>query len=183
MKYLTISYVTIFPNPDAKPFVANHVLLATPDGHKFYHPEGGPSYFTLEKYEVHENHGDLHPGRDRKIVERLVVANCRAYHRPRRDTQPCAGWLSPDGYFYPCEPWEHDSLAETICRAELRVLKGASYLEGQSWLRIYDDGLVARGWGGARQLTQRQRDTLWDLYQMSDGEYQEQIGNSIGIDT
>jgi hypothetical protein len=67
-----------------------------------------------------------------------------------------------------------------ICRAVLGNLEGTQYLEKGGWLRIYIEGLVARG-RGRNDLTQKQIDALWDLYQKSDGMYKKQIGSSIGI--
>ena len=143
MRYLTISYTVVYPNPDAKPMHYDHVLLATPDGETFYHPEGGPSYFYLNKdaYKIHKDHGEFkRNGDDWDEIDRLVLENKSRYHRPKAEIKESAGWLSPDGQFYPCLERGHISLAETICRSMLGVLKEEEELRKRKWAKVWGSG-------------------------------------------
>lgn len=174
MLYVTISYKTEYPNAPTKEH--RHVLLATPDGIKFYHPEGGPSHFTLSDYELEETHGYYNLGdeNDSRQVKRLVIKNAKKYHSPEKETKPTGGWLAPNGDFYPCESWLHDWMAESICRAVLGKLEGTRYLEQKQWIRVHDNGNL--GTATDDPLTQAQRNALFDLYTQSDNcEYKKNI--------
>ena len=185
-QYLTITYWSHFPN--AASVKTENLLRATSGNEdfqhpeRFYYPEGGPTHFYLRKgeYEIVEDHGQLDPRDDDdwEIIKKLIIDNFHRFHQPETELRVGAGWMSPEGIFYPCESWAHDSKADVICRAVLGNLKGTRHLEEVGWLRIYDDGMVART---TDELTQKQTDAIWDLHQKSSGEFQRRVGLSIGI--
>jgi hypothetical protein len=158
-------------------------LLRTPDGEKFYHPEGGPTYFRLDEYTVSKDHGHLDLEDDWDKIESLILENYANHHSPPSGLKESAGWMSPDGTFFPCRSWEHDFLAETLCRAEVGELESTRTLERYGWLRIYDNGLVAITFNGRRPATQKQIDALWDLHELAaDKEYKENIRSRIRME-
>jgi len=180
MIYLTISYTVTHPNKSIAPTKFTSVLYRTPNYEKFYRPEGGPTYFYLPKgeYSIAKNHGelDLNDDDDFKVIEDLVIRNYKDHHQPVCELRESAGWLSPDGNYYPCRPWEHDYQAEVICRAVLCVLMGTQHLESLGWFRVYDHGMVVR----INTPTQGQLDALWDLHQLAaNPDFKRQIGYSI----
>jgi hypothetical protein len=53
--------------------------------------------------------------------------------KPRRGTvadvlRVGAAWLDPDGYWYPCQPWQHDAAAQALA-------PGVD-LQADGWLRL-----------------------------------------------
>lgn len=59
------------------------------------------------------------------------------------------GWLSPDGDFYPCGPYEHIHLAEKLTEVhypEVRAEQGQGirddYLLEEKWIKLFCDGLA-----------------------------------------
>ena len=59
------------------------------------------------------------------------------------------GWLSPDGEFYPCGPYEHIHLAEELAdayypniRKNETTLIIDDYLLDEKWFKLFSDGLT-----------------------------------------
>ncbi len=66
------------------------------------------------------------------------------------------GWLSPDGVYYPCGFYNHSAAAMEIAGVD------SSDLEERGWLHISDSRIWLQ-----RGLTQRQVDTLFDMYMVN----------------
>lgn len=65
----------------------------------------------------------------------------------------CPGWIAPNGDFYPCPSWGHDSL-----QAHISLIKWGDTkhdLTKHGWMRLYTD-MVTR----PRNITERQRTAL-----------------------
>lgn len=65
----------------------------------------------------------------------------------------CPGWIAPNGDFYPCPSWGHDSL-----QGHISLIKWGDTehdLTEQGWMRLYRD-FVTR----PRNITERQRTAL-----------------------
>ena len=47
------------------------------------------------------------------------------------------GWIEPDGTFFPCATWGHDSAANTIASKLYgeNVINGSAELERRGWVR------------------------------------------------
>lgn len=78
------------------------------------------------------------------------------------------GWLAPDGVFYPCCSWEHDSMAWFLYRyvyGRNPETTPTREFEKLGWIRIYDNVFVNR-----QPLTQPQIDTLGELLLVTSSE-------------
>lgn len=90
--------------------------------------------------------------------------------KPSRDLQAKDGWLTPEGYFYPCKPWQHNIILVILgkkvvtflsCNAEARVeLLGWLKLQESRWLSVDYD----------RPITQSQLDFIFDWCQVHNKE-------------
>jgi hypothetical protein len=107
--------------------------------------------------------------------ERALLAFYRDY--PAKKSPPIfsAGWVAPDGSFYPCESWGHDSLAERLSANHYKSLDGVRCLEPAGWCRVYLNGIV----GNEKTETQAQIDTLFDLSEVkgSSKEWKNYLGS------
>jgi len=160
--YLTITYKQHFPNAPTR--ICEQVLIKTPDGRKIQNPEYELSgYFILnpEEYRVDIDHGWLDPDNreDLAVIEELIINEAKR-NKPISKLAVSAGWLSPQGQFYPCGYREHSDLAECICKALLSKLQDSRYLEENGWIRVTTDGHI-RGYSTA---TSKQVKTLMDIY-------------------
>jgi len=72
-----------------------------------------------------------------------------------------AGWLSPDGLFFPCNIYEHDELAIKLSQQFYdNNLDGTKLLESKNWIHVTAQGELL---GSINKLTQNQIDTIFDL--------------------
>lgn len=84
------------------------------------------------------------------------------------------GYLSPDGIFYPCGPWEHTSALYHLGLAIYGSTETIYKLEGITWIKLYDEFVAVRK---ETELSQAQIDTLGEL-QILDGQ-NEKLRKSI----
>jgi len=133
------------------------------------------SIFNIERYKygwlVRDSQTDeivLSGLRDLNKLVTLVVEgvqdNKMGRPRPQEKYIPSAGWLSPDGRFFPCDRAEHDDLAVRLNRYLVKRsgVSDVTALEEAGWLRVDSDGrlnrtldqYVERGWpyGSDEQL-------------------------------
>ena len=168
MMYWRITFSITYPNPQVGKQTYENVLVATPDGKRFYNPLGGPTYSMQTDYTILEDYGEFSHGSDAAVA--LTIEYFKAYRQPEcKLLGDSAGWLSPEGKFYPCMSWEHDALAEQICLAVLGFEGGVKDLEGLKWLRIYDSGMIV--WKGDYDFSVPQIDAIFDLAMASTGDY------------
>lgn len=81
-----------------------------------------------------------------------------------------AGWLAPDGKFYPCEFFEHYELAEQLALLYYNEDSADRGLEVRGWAHIQDTGEM-RLYGG-KELTSAQKNTIMDILAIAiDSEY------------
>lgn len=52
------------------------------------------------------------------------------------------GWLSPEGKYYPCLSYEHETSAEDITLEVYHDPAGSVLLENEGWLRIMKSGRI-----------------------------------------
>jgi hypothetical protein len=79
-----------------------------------------------------------------------------------------SGWLAPDGTFYLCGPAEHFEASVYLTQKFFDVDFGDHILTKHGWWRIYIGGYARSTTQG--YMTQKQLDTLWDLYNCSEEE-------------
>lgn len=78
------------------------------------------------------------------------------------------GWIAPDGTFYPCRSWSHDSTAWTIFLYVYNKWPRSTStreLEERGWIRVYTEFATEYG-----KATQPQLDMLYDIYQVTTNE-------------
>lgn len=131
------------------------------------HWGGGRAYFTgvegehytlLKTYLVSDFGGD---------GDALEIAFRREYHPPvalEEITEPCGGWIAPDGQLYPCGSQEHDSLALDLSASFYGKMLGTGELLEKHWLHIYVNGSIRYLRGNEGKCTQAQLDTLQTLH-------------------
>lgn len=72
------------------------------------------------------------------------------------------GWLSLDGTFYKCSPWNHGRLAESICsQKEIHFVCAELTLESLGWVRL-KRGLPHQG--SKRHPTDSQKKFVMDYF-------------------
>ena len=79
------------------------------------------------------------------------------------------GWVAPNGDFYPCAVTDHDyvcwDLAPQFNLYSNRMPERYSYdLTEHSWIRISTKGLCLENEAKLEECTQKQMDTLFDIY-------------------
>lgn len=81
-----------------------------------------------------------------------------------------AGWLAPNGDFYPCGHKEHEDLADVLSvrfypnSLTIHWEQGSRILECHGWIRVVEDGTpMSARLGVLRQATKHQLDTIADL--------------------
>ena len=88
---------------------------------------------------------------------------------PARKFHQSPGWIAPNGRFFPCPWYEHDSHAEELARKyypdEARRKSGTQIFEEKRWVRLLENGSFRVGpdLQSVPRITQAQRDTLFDL--------------------
>lgn len=79
------------------------------------------------------------------------------------------GWVAPNGRFFPCAAYEHDTMAEELAVKyyphEARRKTGTHIFEEKHWVRLLLDGTFHAGpdLKSVPRITQAQRDRLFDL--------------------
>ncbi len=92
---------------------------------------------------------------------------------PSRRVSQSPGWIAPNGRFFPCSWYEHDSRAEELAKAyypdEARRKTGAQIFEEKQWVRLLDNGAFRVGpdLRSVPRITQSQRDALFDLVMLN----------------
>jgi hypothetical protein len=86
-----------------------------------------------------------------------------------------AGWLAPDGRWFPCHPHQHDAIGIYLAKQErLRY----NDLTEHDWVRVYQDGIFYIGFLRNVVLTQKQinaLDQLAEIFEKEDPEYGDQM--------
>ncbi len=81
-----------------------------------------------------------------------------------------AGWLAPDGKFYPCDFLEHYFLAIRLSLLYYDDDKGATTLERRGWVHIQNTGEMLLHYG--KKFTNAQKNTVMDIIAVStDSQY------------
>lgn len=136
----------------------------------------GTRSYCQAKYEILENMDET-KFPDVDDFERHYI---RKYHHPQKavNLKQSAGWLSPEGHFYECQPVSHLDLAFNLSVCLYNSFDNERILEEKGWLKIYLDGLIAYD-RRRTHITQKQLDTLSDLSQAGDGTWNRKIMNEI----
>ena len=121
-------------------------------------------------------HCDYAPG-DYNIVETFgygiykesfEIEFRKRYRKPQTGKlEQHAGWISPTGHFYLCNPFGHDSVATNITAQLFNSLSGTRMLEEKGWIRVYEDGVNAC----PDKITQEQINTAFELSKNGDPEW------------
>ena len=88
---------------------------------------------------------------------------------PARNPHQSPGWIAPNGRYFPCAWYEHDTraqqLAENYYPDEARRKSGTQIFEEKKWVRLLDNGTfhVGPDLRAVPRITQAQRDMLFDL--------------------
>jgi hypothetical protein len=68
---------------------------------------------------------------------------------PARKLHQSPGWIAPNGRFFPCLWYEHDSQAEELARRyypdEARCKSGTQIFEEKRWVRLLENGAFRVG--------------------------------------
>jgi len=90
-----------------------------------------------------------------------------------------SGWIAPDGKYYPCDSWCHDSTGYILARQYYGEDGSIYSLEQNHWIRLYKDGVAAmiNHTMRNRPVSQKQMDTLQDLHNVGgdDEDWKENI--------
>ena len=136
----------------------------------------------------------IHKRYQMKVDQHGIAESDSVYLRffhdfPRKPSKPIesAGWLAPDGKFYPCHYMEHDAIAEGLAAQTYNSLEGVRLLETKGWARVGEEGLIAQRHGDRDtemklQLTQAQLDTMFDLAMVKGAKWKETILNHIELE-
>lgn len=118
------------------------VTLDSDDPTKFYWGGGSSWCVFLPTTRIVKDYGLVDDMDDDKIdaieLEFYKEFTVRKAEKPFQS----AGWISPEGDFYPCSWRGHDSLAKAISRVLFNSDLGARELEQNHWARVYSDGEV-----------------------------------------
>ena len=130
---------------------------------------GGPSYMTVhdwDKVQIIKDYGEI-DDMDRGNIENLYDQFDLDFP-PIAETKVSAGWLAPNGKFYPCQYMEHLSEARHLAFVHYKERgNGEQRIEKEGWAKIYSDGTcllpTSYLYDQDGEYTQAQLDTLSDL--------------------
>ncbi len=92
---------------------------------------------------------------------------------PVRKLSQTPGWIAPNGRFFPCSWYEHDTHAEELAKKyypdEANRKSGTQIFEEKRWIRLLSNGSfhVSLDPQAVPRITQAQRDILFDLVTVS----------------
>lgn len=103
---------------------------------------------------------------------------------PKAELEVSAGWLAPDGKFYPCRYMEHLSEAYRLALVHYNDQDGEETLEEKGWAKIFSDGIIIllkhiRSFDKDEKYTQAQINTLGDLLVLAKQEDNERYAKNI----
>jgi hypothetical protein len=131
--------------------IVSIITIPGPGANSFYWTFG-PSYCNLP-YKI------LRHYKDDESTEDILMHFYKTYNVPKSDkSKQSAGWLSPDGAFFPCHSWEHDDLADHLSAIYYDSIEGTRALEDKKWIRVHYDGTTS-----SFAKTQDQLNTVADL--------------------
>jgi len=93
---------------------------------------------------------------------------------PLASYKESAGWLAPDGLFYPCENAGHDRLATELAFEIYNSTGGTQTLEKNNWVRISRFGTITCE-NFFFRLNDLQKGAIENLANMSTGVYQKNM--------
>jgi Zn-finger protein len=137
-------------------------LLNTDDGITLYHGFARSYMRQPADMQILQEYGRVGKD-DYEGQDKLILRFHRQFYKPESRLAQQAGWLAPDGKFYPCHAWEHgDKAFNLFCACYNRLPDNAEKeLEDAGWAKIYSTGLCANLNPGS--VTQAQLDTLWEI--------------------
>lgn len=147
----------------------------------FYWGQGHGYCTMLENYKVVEILGQFEP----KDWDELEIRFLDKYHAVE-ESEPVesAGWISPSGKFYTCNPWGHSGLAKRLSAKFFGDIENPELtLEKTGWIKVYENGTLY--WGRDllfdlwEVVTQNQQDFLFNLERVSTGKYKDRIENYL----
>ncbi|MHA2064119.1 MAG: hypothetical protein ACXABY_07035 [Candidatus Thorarchaeota archaeon] len=153
--------------------------------------DGGPTRMTVDNWDnvefvkQYENNyeGDTNEWWDR--VEE-IRDQFELDFPPKAETIVSAGWLAPDGKFYPCSYMEHMEYARRLAWVHYRSRDEERKLEAEGWAKVFTDGLVMLP-DYDDKYTQAQLDTLGDLFVLAKendrDSYAANMGREVGNST
>jgi len=139
---------------------------------------GGYSYCYVTDPEIVKDYGYISSD-DYKKIEEIELDFYFNFNVPKKATPfESAGWISPEGDFYPCNYFEHDSVGRHLAVLCYKSFDGVQELEKYKWIRVYDSGIMDIDYNFA---TQKQLDTMYDLAKASkiDGKYNENVHGTL----
>ena len=98
---------------------------------------------------------------DEESIKDIEFDFYKTFYNPKK-SKPfiSGGWISPDGDFYPCKYFEHDSLATALSHIYYpeSTSHGVYSLDTKGWIH-----LSAEGYPLGNKPTQKQLDILFDI--------------------
>lgn len=100
-----------------------------------------------------------------KKIEEIELDFFFNFNVPKKATPfESAGWISPEGDFYPCKYFEHDSFGKHLAVLLYKSFDGVQELEKHKWIRVLDSGLTDIDYN---DVTQKQLNIMYDIYTAS----------------
>ena len=131
---------------------------------------GGPSYMPVhdwdEEIQIVKDYGEI-DSMERGAYEHLHD-QFELDFPPVAETKVSAGWLAPNGRFYPCHYMEHLSEAYHLAFVHYQERgDGEQRIEKEGWAKIFSDGICLLPssylYNRDGEYTQAQLDTLGNL--------------------
>jgi len=149
----------------------------TEKGRRYYHELGPINVGILDQggYTVVKEYGIVDTA-SRPAWEKILIQFARDFP-PREGIADSPGWLGPGGRFFPCRSWEHDTVADLVYRYVYRqiVPNPVREFEKRGWYRVYAHFVA----GYDREPTQKQLDTIYDLYLIAADERKRRLGEYL----
>ena len=142
------------------------VTIDNQDRNKFYW-FGSSSWCTMDSGDnthIVKSYGFIDE-MDEVTIESIEKDFYKNYNVPESFVQQSAGWLAPDGKFFPCLYYEHDSFARHLAVIYYDTLgsNATRVLELNNWIRIYDNGHTGVADYGSFVPTKKQMKTMEDI--------------------
>lgn len=175
-KFVALKWIETSHNNSFEPYERIELVTIFPDREHIYWGLDRQYYMNYPKNAEIVKEYPVGDNPDYTGIEVDFIRNFKPIKpTPKEEYTDCYGWISPSGDLYTCGYCEHESTAFKICASVYGIFAHSEHLE-QDWIKI-TDGYIFH----AKEFTQAQLDTLFDLYQVANDDTKALLQEYISV--